>query len=359
MQVLRGLGWNTKISARETNYGTRIDYVLITPGLLPWVKHGDIQPALKGSDHCPIYIDLHDEVTTPDGRKLMLKEEMRMVGEVRQPPRLASKFWDEYSGRQKLLSSFFGKGKVPETATVDPPLRPSPSRPMSSQGETPTPIVAAEGALPDTQESADMADTHPSSVTAPAEPDPPRPSQPSPPPASSNAAEPKNGAGAKRKLNADAALPASFSTPTSSRTSKKKKKALPEQAKLSTFFAQPVKGNQHPPSNSEVSSSSNTLAIAAEPINVDIEPDEDADYRLALQLSQEFGSQPASQATRAPASKAAWSGLFAKQEAPCCVVHGEPAKLLTVNKAGPNKGRAFFVCSRCVSASRTLSRWQM
>ncbi len=31
---------------------------------------------------------------------------------------------------------------------------------------------------------------------------------------------------------------------------------------------------------------------------------------------------------------------------PSCPMHGEPGKLLTVNKSGPNKGRKFYTCSR-------------
>ena len=57
-----------RIQARETNYGTRVDYILVTKGLLPWISYGDIQPALKGSDHCPIYIDLHDEIPSIPGK---------------------------------------------------------------------------------------------------------------------------------------------------------------------------------------------------------------------------------------------------------------------------------------------------
>ena len=58
-----GTGWNTKISALETNYGTRIYYVLIIRGLLPWVKAADVQPHIKGSNHCPVCLDLHDQIT--------------------------------------------------------------------------------------------------------------------------------------------------------------------------------------------------------------------------------------------------------------------------------------------------------
>ncbi|TFY75671.1 hypothetical protein EWM64_g8342 [Hericium alpestre] len=118
-------GWNTKISARETNYGTRIDYILITPGLVPWVKHGDIQPDIKGSDHCPVYIDLHEEITTGTGEKLSLRDAMKIDGRKRDPPRIATKFWDEHRRKQTLLSGFFGKGNgtksPPDAAVVSAP----------------------------------------------------------------------------------------------------------------------------------------------------------------------------------------------------------------------------------------------
>jgi hypothetical protein len=45
-------------------------------------------------------------------------------------------------------------------------------------------------------------------------------------------------------------------------------------------------------------------------------------------------------------SRGAWTNLLAPLQAPNCIVHGEPTKLLTVNKPGPNKGKTFYVCSR-------------
>ena len=95
--------------ARETNYGTRIDYFLLTKGLLPWFKDGDILPSIKGSDHCPVFIDLHDEIVTESGQTQSLKEAMQRNCEPRAPPRLAARYWSEYSGKQKLLSAFFGR----------------------------------------------------------------------------------------------------------------------------------------------------------------------------------------------------------------------------------------------------------
>jgi AP endonuclease 2 len=107
-------GWNTKISARDSNYGTRIDYILITPGLLPWVKGADIQPQIKGSDHCPVYLDLLDEIPDPsqEGISIKLQDVLGVKPSLdgqRNPPRIASKFWSEHSGKQMLLMKFFGK----------------------------------------------------------------------------------------------------------------------------------------------------------------------------------------------------------------------------------------------------------
>lgn len=102
-------GWNTKISARESNYGTRIDYILITKGLVPWIKAADIQQDVKGSDHCPAFVDLHEEITTSNGSVLRLRDLLGARNPDSAPPRLAARFWDEYSGKQTQLHKFFTK----------------------------------------------------------------------------------------------------------------------------------------------------------------------------------------------------------------------------------------------------------
>ncbi|KAH9479907.1 DNA-(apurinic or apyrimidinic site) endonuclease 2 [Psilocybe cubensis] len=119
--------WNTKISARDSNYGTRIDFILITPGLVPWIKAADIQPEIKGSDHCPVFVDFHDEIITTssrfsDGTPTTIKLQdvlgappLPETGAPADPPRIAAKYWEEY--KQKLLSNFFGK-KVPGVPTT-------------------------------------------------------------------------------------------------------------------------------------------------------------------------------------------------------------------------------------------------
>lgn len=108
--------WETRINARETNYGTRLDYILATPGLLPWIKTCEIQPQIIGSDHCPVIAEFHESITTEEGKTLQLwdfinppgrgKEEGAIVPE---PPKLAAKFYSEFSSEQKTLGTFFSK----------------------------------------------------------------------------------------------------------------------------------------------------------------------------------------------------------------------------------------------------------
>ncbi len=51
--------WTYKVvTARERNIGWRIDYHCVDEGLLPAVKAAALHPAVMGSDHCPVSIDL-------------------------------------------------------------------------------------------------------------------------------------------------------------------------------------------------------------------------------------------------------------------------------------------------------------
>lgn len=49
--------WNTLKSSRNTNFGSRIDYILVSKGLKSIIKDADIMEHIYGSDHCPVYAD--------------------------------------------------------------------------------------------------------------------------------------------------------------------------------------------------------------------------------------------------------------------------------------------------------------
>jgi AP endonuclease 2 len=280
-------GWNTKLSARETNYGARIDYILSTPDLLPWIKHGDIQPRVKGSDHCPIFIDLHDEIVLPSGSTLTLREAMKMDDAKREPPRLASKYWDEFSGKQTKLSGFFGK------RTDVPP--------------TPTPVVVSPPSFtePPSKPPLPPVEPHASGSSPPGAPGAPHPTFP-----------------LKRKVEVAAR---------SQNTTKKRK---PGQAKLSSFFQK-----------SSAPTTETSREVLTQPTIC--EPEHNSDYS---QFDYDtYASSLQSTPDSSSSSKAAWSHLMAPIEPPKCTVHGESTKEFTVNKPGPNRGKKFFICSRCVA----------
>jgi exodeoxyribonuclease-3 len=50
--------WSYRPSVRERNIGWRIDYFCIDEGLLPKLARADHQPHVRGSDHCPIRLEL-------------------------------------------------------------------------------------------------------------------------------------------------------------------------------------------------------------------------------------------------------------------------------------------------------------
>jgi exodeoxyribonuclease-3 len=55
--------WSQRVGVRKRNVGWRIDYVLASPNVLPHLEAAFIHPHVKGSDHCPVGVDLDPAVT--------------------------------------------------------------------------------------------------------------------------------------------------------------------------------------------------------------------------------------------------------------------------------------------------------
>ena len=268
---------------------------------MPWIKASDIQPSIKGSDHCPVFVDFHDEITTEAGEKLVLREMMHVhVGVKREPPRLAAKFWPEFQGKQMLVSSFFTKrGTETKALPVTAPAT-----------DVPPPIFAIE------PPSASQAS--PPSTQSPIEPSPPPPTQ-----VSTTKPPPQTSQPSRRRPRAD-----------TSSTSSKPKKLRTGQSKLSSFFTKPP--------------SSSTAPKSSPPEIVDLCESEDGEPEDPLPTITSEEIRPPSENTTKPATAASWSALFTPVPPPLCSVHGEPAKAFRVNKPGPNKGRTFYLCARPV-----------
>ena len=86
--------WNTMVGARETNYGTRIDYILANKDLATAeFTDCEILPDVIGSDHCPVKGYMKCTVTA-----------------AKKCPPLCTKYFPEFMGVQTKLSAFFSKG---------------------------------------------------------------------------------------------------------------------------------------------------------------------------------------------------------------------------------------------------------
>jgi exodeoxyribonuclease-3 len=54
--------WSYRAGAREKNIGWRLDYLLLSPELLPQLQSAEIHNHIHGSDHCPVEVVLSDEL---------------------------------------------------------------------------------------------------------------------------------------------------------------------------------------------------------------------------------------------------------------------------------------------------------
>jgi exodeoxyribonuclease-3 len=54
--------WSQRAGVRERNIGWRIDYVLASPAAMRFVRRAFIQPRVRGSDHCPVGVDVDPEI---------------------------------------------------------------------------------------------------------------------------------------------------------------------------------------------------------------------------------------------------------------------------------------------------------
>ncbi|KAJ9107860.1 hypothetical protein QFC19_002766 [Naganishia cerealis] len=369
--------WNTKLDARASNYGSRIDYILVTPSLLPWVAYSDIQPDIYGSDHCPVYLDLHESITGQDGKEILLRDLVNPPalslpkgladneGERPEPPALATRFWDEFSGKQTSLKDFFGKKAASNNATqgktggamnslskgksaIEVPARRNRERSSSSAAgktssitlglgiRTTSSCVASESianslnpdlivkaatggstasaptvALEANRASEEVIDLTNSTETSPVKP--------------------------KRKAS---------STLTQSKRQEKKPRKCPAkgteaQTDLSSFFRSPTQSTHCPRAPSPPTT----------PTSVHVgsrTEDEEADYQYAKALAsaEEYIEEDEVADERSEVARRTWSNIFAKKVAPRCRVHNLPCKAFVTKISGKNKGKKFWLCSK-------------
>ncbi|KAK1939312.1 DNA-(apurinic or apyrimidinic site) lyase 2 [Phytophthora citrophthora] len=86
--------WNTQTGARQTNYGTRIDYILVDPTFLGSISSCNIEADRLGSDHCPVVMSSNVVFETDSNSNHGVAAA------------LCAKYFVEFSGTQQSISSF-------------------------------------------------------------------------------------------------------------------------------------------------------------------------------------------------------------------------------------------------------------
>lgn len=349
---------------------------------MSWIKAADVQQDVKGSDHCPVFVDLHDEITTSDGSVIRLRDVLGARNSDSAPPRLSTKFWDEYSGKQTRLHNFFTKKATdssktgPSAPTLDegslPPAPPDDTSEVAIQSSSPPPSSADQAS----QTMLDPLIDDPAMTSVISQPSPITPSS-SVATMTSTTSDCATDRLQKRKLVLETPLE-KVKKQKGKKVHKSESSEATSQTKLSSFFVKPkaaVESETEPLAASsatkkgkekEVPSLMDIIDVDDCPVAVTLVKDDIPDTEVEMHHcspSRSFSSQGSAWSTssgygtqsktnngsdgnRNGNGKDAWSAILAPTPIPRCTVHNEPAKEYTVNKPGPNKGKRFFICSR-------------
>ncbi|KAF9355655.1 Class II abasic (AP) endonuclease [Mortierella sp. AD094] len=386
--------WNTKINARPSNYGTRLDFILVTSGLLPWFKSCDRKPHVVGSDHCPVVAEMQTELSLEKSEEERIQDREAASAQRLQDildsyggtndHTLSARYFDEFSGKQQKLSSFFKKPITQAQPAVATPT-------THSVSETSSGSESKRHALQETpSEEAPRKKPFFSKENSDSSSPPSTPSTSQFIPTSKNAA-PVTASNLKTS-SPQATQKSNIKTPTkagsnkSSSTDKNgsKKSAGSKQCgqqSVLSFFSSPSKkasddtttskpatGDTSAPSNGQsmaeqdiAGSSQSSIASSSLSQTLDssspslLSPFSDSTGTSSTPTStfspNDFADWiPGSQdvmpfSTNAESTTSKWQNLFQPRAVPKCRFHGVPCTEYTVNKKGFNKGRRFYLCS--------------
>lgn len=332
--------WEQKINARPGNFGSRIDFVLATESMKPWIKDANIQEGLLGSDHCPVFAEFHDRVALDDGEvalaDIMSPPGVFVDGErvqewrLQDAPAFSAKKMPEFDKRRSIMS-MFSAAKSP----VKPPI-------TSSKGHSLTPFE--QSSLPPA--------IPPSSMDADA-------SQKIDEGAGPSATKRKVSIGTKEKpskrqkseiksqnSNGQQSLKGFFKTqdkPTNENVIKEEIKGV--QSNLMSNGVSPSKtlSPSDPMQNDDFTDNYTKPTSAQTPPPVDIASPVPTASPSPSEISNQLAANEQSQRS--------WNVLFAKPAAPMCEGHDEPCKTMQTKKKGSNQGRSFWMCARPLGPS--------
>ncbi|KAK6429252.1 Class II abasic (AP) endonuclease [Oleoguttula sp. CCFEE 5521] len=364
--------WEQKINARPGNFGSRIDFILVCDAMREWLKDANTQDGLLGSDHCPVFLDFHEEVALED-RQVQLVDLMYAVGtsidgnrETHLAPALSAKRMQEFDKRRSIKSMFAGasvKLAQPMAYTVrqqkqeqmDIPAE----RPMEESSLPPVTPTQAPGVF-------DLAPAVPRRTETVQ-------SQSSP----QSAPESKPVIDLKRKPHVETS-PRVVKRQKSNSTTHNHSRPSGQQSLRGFFRSSSGNGtsgdtmsaitsgagidqinDQLPLTTSfaELTASSCPSGIGAPQTN-DSKPQETAASTskpsTPAPTTSERSPVPEASPTNFEARAAthhSWNSLFSKPAAPLCESHDEPCKSMQTKKKGSNQGRSFWMCARPLGPS--------
>ncbi|XP_037027976.1 DNA-(apurinic or apyrimidinic site) endonuclease 2-like isoform X2 [Bradysia coprophila] len=85
--------WCSRTNARQNNYGSRIDYIMVDKELSTYLEKAEVHSDIYGSDHCPISATFHTLIPVP----------------AEKPPLDAAKYYKEFCGKQTNLKDFLSR----------------------------------------------------------------------------------------------------------------------------------------------------------------------------------------------------------------------------------------------------------
>ncbi|KAM3871828.1 DNA-(apurinic or apyrimidinic site) endonuclease 2 [Diretmus argenteus] len=296
--------WCTLTGARQTNYGTRIDYIFADYLLAK--EHfvaADIMPEVEGSDHCPVWGQLSCSVL-PSSK----------------PPPLCTRHLPEFAGKQQKLSQFLVK--VDQKSIQSESMDPLPgSQEAKERRENVNPLRAGN--------CSGMKRTLPVNSAAP---------------------KGKKSKTIKMSSKPQGSLLAFFkpkltnAVPSRGAPVSQCEKMLGLDQATSSQNLQKEYTTRQDDSSVTGRGTNVTTGVCLSPSSTTEESDKPIQTKAERLKSQPTvgPSDP-----KKGASLVFWkSVLHGPPPPPHCKVHREPCVLRTVKKDGPNMGRQFFVCAR-------------
>ncbi|KAM7205657.1 Endonuclease/exonuclease/phosphatase [Rhypophila sp. PSN 637] len=347
--------WEVKKNARPGNYGSRIDYVLCTSGIKDWFIDANIQEGLLGSDHCPVYATLSDNVTK-DGAPIPITDLMNPEGMFKDGVRqrewtnkdllpLSAKLIPEFNNRRSIRDMFSRASSISQTKF--------PSTPTGSEAQS---GAAAKDEFLSASSLGDQSQDTVISV----------PQSTNPTPLISASSQSQKASIPKRQAEASTS---------SNRPQKKTKASLSKepsgksgpgngQRTLMGFFK--PKNPPPSPSSAKGPESTNNAADPSEPASTQVSvpgslETTQSNNQASSASDNTFGDLSGESSTIISPqkekafvdpiqSKESWAKLLGKRILPKCE-HGDDCQTMTTKKRGVNSGRSFYVCPRPLGPS--------